>query len=243
MTSTTLSLTPVGRPGATSRLFHRKRPDAQPAPSPDEPARSPLRFAPEPAAQPEYYVSYAWGDDTPEGREREAIVDRLCAAAAESGLSIIRDKTTLGVGDRISKFMGRLGRGSRVFVVLSEKYLTSPYCMFELSEVWRNCREDDAEFLSHVRVYTLPGTRIWTARDRAQHALHWKHEYDALAAMVREHGDEILGEKGEREYRRMKKFSRQIGDMLATVADILQPRDFEELKKCGFSDVSPTASP
>jgi internalin A len=34
----------------------------------------------------------------------------------------------------------------------------------------------------------------------------------------------------------MKDFSHHIGEILATVTDILQPRDFEELKSYGFSD-------
>jgi internalin A len=233
ITSTVLSLTPAGQPGAGA-LFNRPKPEVADLIPPAGPA--PLAFAQEPASRPEWCVSYAWGDETAEGREREAIVDRLCAAAAARGVAITRDKTTLGLGERISKFMRRVGRGNRVFIVLSEKYLRSPYCMFELCEVWRNCREDDTEFLEHVRVYVVPGTRIWTAHDRAQHAVYWKREYERLAAVVAEHGDEILGEKDAHEYRLMKKFARQIGDILATVADILLPKDFAQLEAYGFSD-------
>jgi internalin A len=164
------------------------------------------------------------------------VVDRLCAAADARGITVIRDKTTMGLGDHISKFMRRIGRGNRVFVVLSEKYLKSPYCMFELCELWLQCREDDEEFLRHIRVYTLPDAKIWTPRDRANYAVHWKQQYEELASIVRERGDEILGEKDAHQYRLMKKFSRQIGDILATVADILQPRDFKQLEVYRFSD-------
>ena len=78
----------------------------------------PLTFAQEPAPQPEYLVSYAWKDCTPDGREREAIVDQLCAAAEQKGITILRDKNVLGLGERISKFMQRIGQGKRVFVTL-----------------------------------------------------------------------------------------------------------------------------
>jgi internalin A len=113
-------------------------------------ATEPLVFAQEPTGHTEYYVSYAWGDDTPEGREREAVVERLCTAAEERGIRVLCDKKALGLGDRISKFMKLLGRGKRVFVVISDKYLKSPYCMNELFELWRNCREDEDEFLDHI---------------------------------------------------------------------------------------------
>jgi hypothetical protein len=75
------------------------------------------------AQQPYYYVSYAWGDITPEGKQRELIVDQICASACDQGINILRDKTTLGVGDRISNFMRKLGQGDRIFVILSDKYL------------------------------------------------------------------------------------------------------------------------
>jgi hypothetical protein len=61
---------------------------------------------------PEWYVSYAWGDDrTPEGRTREKIVDRLCEAAKAQGYSILRDKNVMNPGDSISAFMRRIGTG------------------------------------------------------------------------------------------------------------------------------------
>jgi hypothetical protein len=38
------------------------------------------------------------------------------------------------LGERISEFMKRIGRGDRVFVVLSDNYCKSYYCMSELSD-------------------------------------------------------------------------------------------------------------
>ena len=50
------------------------------------------------------------------------------------GKKVLRDMTALGLGDRFSRFMQRLGSGDRVFVILSDKYLKSPNCMYELLE-------------------------------------------------------------------------------------------------------------
>jgi TIR domain len=190
----------------------------------------------DPAAKPEYFVSYAWGDHTPEGRAREDIVDRLCDAAEKRGISILRDKKTLGLGGRISKFMERLVRGNRVFIVLSDKYLKSPYCMYELASVWRNSRQDDEEFLRRIRVFTLDDAKIWTPRDRALCAAYWRNESEELEAIVRKHGYDILAEKDFERYRFMKEFAHQIGNILTTVTDILQPSNFEELERYGFAD-------
>lgn len=197
---------------------------------------APMTFAQEPSPQPEWCVSYAWGDETPEGRDREAVVDRLCEQAVVQGKTILRDKTALGLGERISKFMRRIGRADRVFVILSDKYLKSPFCMFELSEVWRNCRQEEGEFLEHIRVYTLPCAKIWSVDERLDYAIHWKQRYEKLEAKVKAHGYDILGERDSQAFRRMREFSRDVSDILATAADVLQPHDFEELVKYGFAD-------
>jgi len=115
----------------------------------------PVRPAHEPSKVLEYYVSYAWGDDSTEGKEREAVVDRLCSEAEARGKRIVRDKTAMKIGDRISTFMDRIGKGvldGRVCIVLSDKYLKSPYCMHELFDVWRNCREDGDTLIDRTRV-------------------------------------------------------------------------------------------
>jgi internalin A len=204
-------------------------------------AAPPLKFTQEPAPAPEYFVSYAWGDDTPEGRGRKAAVDRLCAEAAAHGVAIIRDETALSAGDRISKFMARLARANRLFVFLSDRYLRSPYCMRELFEVWRSCNGADEDFLRRIRVFALPSAKIWTPLDRGLWAAWWRDELGALDKLVKERGIDILGENDAHQHRLMKRFANEIGDILWTVADTLRPRDFDEFLKYGFSDRPPDA--
>jgi internalin A len=204
-------------------------------------AKPPLRFTQELAAQPEYFVSYAWGDDTPEGKKREEVVDRLCAAAEERGITILRDKKTLGLGDRISKFMNRIGAGNRVFVVLSEKYLKSPYCMYELTEVWRNCMQDEHIFLDRIRIITLPDANIFKPQDRGRWGAYWKQESEGLRAVV-----DGLGKKDLQQYGLMKDFSHVVGDILYAIADVVQPSsddDFEEVALRYFFEDPRFASP
>jgi internalin A len=56
-----------------------------------------------------------------------------------------------------------------------------------------------------------------------------------MEAFVREHGGtSILGERDFAAYRRMGEFYRHVGDILATFADIVQPRTVEELERYGL---------
>jgi len=89
-------------------------------------------------------------------------------------------------------------------------------------------------FLRKIRIYTLPSAKIWTIEDRAERAVYWLGRRNKLATMIKEHGDEILGDVDSQQYRLMRRFVAQIGDMLATMADIVQPRSFDDFNKYGF---------
>jgi internalin A len=194
-------------------------------------ADAPLRPAYEPSKDLEYYVSYAWGDDTEEGKERERVVDRLCADAEARDKRIIRDKTEMRIGDRISIFMDRIGKGvvnGRVCIVLSDKYLKSPYCMHELFDVWRNCREQGDTFIDRTRVLVLSSAKISTPVERAQYVIHWQSAFRAVDALVREHGQFVLSDKDNAEFRLMSRFVSETANVLQTVQDTLRPRSFDD---------------
>lgn len=195
------------------------------------PNEKPLDFGAEPRP-PSVYVSYAWGD--PGDRDREKIVDQLCEEAEKRGKPIIRDKTTLHRGDRISKFMKQIAQGDRIYVILSDKYLKSPFCMFELCEIWRQSRHDEEHFLGRVRLFVLDDAKIWTPLDRVKCAKYWKDQHDGLNAAIEEAGAALLGESDFRKFRLMQDFAHHVGDILALFADTVQARTFEEFT--GFDD-------
>nr|WP_294525452.1 toll/interleukin-1 receptor domain-containing protein [uncultured Rhodopila sp.] len=188
-----------------------------------------------------WYVSYAWGDDTPEGVDREKVVNQLCIAVAARGTRILRDKEELAPGDRISAFMQQIGIGDRIFVILSEKCLRSPYCMYELNEIWRTSNEGDA-FRKRVRIYVVDGVRVREPVDWAGWAVHWKKAHDELDAVVRQHGTTMLGEPGYRRLKQMQGFYTQVADILGTLSNIVQPHSFAHLLRYGFDDPSPGQS-
>jgi GTPase SAR1 family protein len=194
-------------------------------------AEVPVRPAHEPSNVLEYYVSYAWGDDTEEGKEREAVVDRLSSEAEARSKRIIRDKTAMKSGNRISTFMDRIGKGAvngRVCIVLSDKYLKSPYCMHELFDVWRYCREDPETFIDRTRVLVLPTAKISTAVERAQYVIHWQRAFKVVDALVKEHGQFVLSDNDNAEFRLMSRFVSETANILQLVQDTLRPRSFDD---------------
>ena len=159
-----------------------------------------MEYGSPPSPKLHYYVSYAW---SAERKDREAIVDRLCDEAEKRGTPILRDKKMLGFGDNITKFMRDIGKGDRIFVILSDKYLKSPFCMFELFEIWRNSRQYEDEFLKRCRVYTRGDAEIWNLLGRLKYAKHWKAQYDEVANTLKEVGPAVLGESDYAQFKLM----------------------------------------
>ena len=190
-----------------------------------------LDFTPEPRDERSYYVSYAWED------ESAALVDEFCKRAEKRGIKVQRDKDVMRLGDSIATFMHRLIEGDRVIVVLSEKYLRSPFCMYELCNIWWQARRDGEQFLKRVRVYSQPDAKIRTPSDCLEYADYWKKEYAKFSGKPAE---QILGlgMKSLQRVKLMSDFASNVGDILDHLTDTLQPQNLDDLERYAFDSGS-----
>jgi len=94
------------------------------------------------APTPEAFVSYAW---TPESN---SFVDRLQQSLEQHGIHLRRDREEVRYKESIRDFMRRIGQGKCVVVVISDKYLKSENCMFEMIEIARSRDCANASFPS-----------------------------------------------------------------------------------------------
>lgn len=138
---------------------------------------------PEPPVQPkesirphsrELFVSYAWGG------ESEEIVDKVDRAFEVKGITIIRDKRDAGYKASIKEFMERIGRGKAVIVVISQKYLKSPNCMFELLQIAEN-----GQFRDRIFPIVLDDAQIYDPIDRIKYIKYWEEKIRELDEAVK----------------------------------------------------------
>lgn len=115
------------------------------------------------------YISYAWGG------ESERIANELDADLQVNGITIIRDKRDLGYKGAISEFMQEIGRGNAIIVIVSDKYLKSPNCMYELVEIAKN--KD-----IHDRIFpiVLRDADIYNPVNRIKYIKHWEDKLKEL---------------------------------------------------------------
>ncbi len=120
------------------------------------------------------FISYAWGG------EREEVVNQIDQALQTRGIKIIRDKRDLGYKGSISEFMERIGRGNCIIVVISDKYLKSPNCMFELVEI-----AEGRQFHDRIFPIVLNDANIYDPIKRIEYVRYWEVKRAELADAMR----------------------------------------------------------
>ncbi|WP_204141290.1 tetratricopeptide repeat protein [Halomicronema sp. CCY15110] len=122
----------------------------------------------------EVFISYAWGGDS------EAIVNQLDQAFQNKGITLVRDKRDLGFKGRIKEFMQRIGRGKCVVAVISEKYLKSENCMYELVQIAKN-----GTFYDRIFPIVLGDANIYKPVQRIKYIQYWEDQIDELNEAMR----------------------------------------------------------
>ena len=170
------------------------------------------------------FISYAWGG------ESEEIVNQIDQALQQRGLRIIRDKRDLGYRASISAFMERIGQGNCVILVISDKYLCSPNCMFELVEI-----AEGKQFHDRVFPIVLSDANIYDPVRRLEYVKHWEGKLAELDKAMREVGQANL--QGIREdidqYSRIRDkvsgLTSLLKDMNTLTPDLHRDSDFGEI--------------
>ena len=126
-------------------------------------------------ADHQVFVSYAWGG------ESEIVANEIEAALSFQGIRLVRDKTDLGFKGLIGEFMEKIGQGNLVVLIISDKYLKSKNCMFELLEV-----EKKGEFYNRVFPVVLPDADIYDALGIIKYLKYWDQKIKELNTSVKE---------------------------------------------------------
>ncbi|MFZ6026690.1 MAG: toll/interleukin-1 receptor domain-containing protein [Chloroflexota bacterium] len=169
------------------------------------------------------FVSYAWGG------ESESTVDELERAFAQNGINIVRDKKHLDYKGSIEAFEQRIGKGQCVVLVVSDKYLRSEHCMYELAKVAEN-----QNLRERVFPIVLADAHIWKAIERLGYIQDWDGKIEELNQAIKQ-TKEMTGLAGF--IADLEKFKR-IRDSFDHLTDLL--RDMNALtpeihKSSGFS--------
>jgi|GEM_PF-3345372 len=163
------------------------------------------------------YFSYSWDDN-----KRTGIIDKLDKSLSESGFITVRDVDDLKPHGEISKFMTRIGEADFVIIGLSDKYIKSPFCIYELYEIYRNSKMDPVEFKRKIFPIRMGNLRL--ADNIPNYALYWKAEAQKLL------------EQQSVDFDNIKTITDNLAKILSIVDDVLG-FDPDKIEKDDFSEV------
>jgi hypothetical protein len=173
-------------------------------------------------------VSYAWKAE--DGGSHAGMVEDLCVRLRAAGVKVLRDVSGLKPGDSLLEFMRSIGTSEFVCVFLSDAYLRSPNCMYELLVAWQTCKDDPEKFREKVRVWVAPDAKgIFTAKGRETYSAYWKEIRDEEEALVKKTSTDGLSPDGLAKFRRVKEYCEQLDGILNTLADTLLVANVEDL--------------
>lgn len=121
----------------------------------------------------EVFISYGWGG------ESEKIVDSIYKVFRGLKFNIIRDKVDLGYKGNIKEFMQRIGKGKYVIIIISDKYLKSENCMFEMLKIKNHGNSYDRIFL-----IVLEDAQIFDEISRIDYLNYWDDKVRTLKEKV-----------------------------------------------------------
>jgi hypothetical protein len=175
----------------------------------------------------ELYVSYAWGGAS------EEMVEKLESTLQTNRIHLIRDKRDLSYKELISKFMDRIGEAKGIVVVISDKYLKSAYCMYELTEIYSH-----SDFVGRIFPIVMEDAKIQgTSKELLDYKQYWKNKMEEINTEIKNTGAEAMITMGDeynvckRIYDDFDKMSKILKDMNSLTPEIHLTTNFKALIK------------
>lgn len=118
------------------------------------------------------FLSYNWHDGD--------LADRIDRHLSKlHGITVKRDVRDIGIWKSIREFMEGIRRQDYAVLIISDSYLKSKNCMFEVTEIMKEREYTDRIFPAVVE------TGIYAPLVRARYINYWQQECDQLAAAVK----------------------------------------------------------
>lgn len=155
------------------------------------------------------FLSYCWKDDE--------IADSIYNYFLNSkNIDLHRDKIDIGKWDSIKEYMQSISRMDYIILIISDSYLKSANCMYEVLEVMRDRKYKDKIFPAVIN------SEIYDPITRAEYVKHWQGQFKNLQEALKEIDVQNLGNLN-RDLKRCQDISSNIAEFLDVVSDMNNP--------------------
>lgn len=162
------------------------------------------------------FLSYCWNDSSKADRIYDYFKRNL-------NIELHRDTIDIGKWGSIKEYMQSISNMDYTILLISDSYLKSANCMYEVLEVMRDRNYRDKIF--PVVIYS----GIYSPVIRAKYVKHWQDEFNELEGTLKEINVQNLGKLNE-DLKRRQDISSNIAEFLDTVSDMNNP-NIEDVSK------------
>lgn len=161
------------------------------------------------------FLSYNWHDGE--------IADRIDRhLSINCGITVMRDVRDIGTWKSIREFMKSIRQQDYAVLIVSDLYLKSKNCMFEVTEVMKEQKYMDRIFPAVVE------RSIYDPLVRVEYIKHWQRECQKLESAIKGLHPADIVELAE-ELRRYQRIASSISEFLDMVSDRNQP-DLQDIE-------------
>ncbi|PGH72161.1 hypothetical protein CN894_11800 [Bacillus thuringiensis] len=187
--------------------------------------------------QPKIFISYCW-DDT-------VFADLIDNDFKDMGYTLTRDIRGLKFKDSIKSFMHSIGKHDFVISIISDNYLKSVNCMYEISEVMRLreykekmllviLKDSDVNFLpSESAVPSQIAANVYSLEEQIKYITYWENKEAEYLEMISKITQETSKIQPLQELKRIKNISSNISEFLSDISD-WNNTNLSELKKSDY---------
>lgn len=177
------------------------------------------------------FLSYSWADD-----DLANSIDKLFM---QNGIILIRDRRELRYKSSIKEFMKQIRKEDFALILISDNYLKSASCMYEVAEFIK-----DESYKERIFPIVKNDAKIFNAIDRSKYLLYWQEEYKKLKKES-EDLDELNKVDTIKELLRYEKIQRDLPDFLTDISDMnlitcknsISNFDFDKIKALLYDDL------
>lgn len=122
----------------------------------------------------EVFISYAWLKTTEAKNDYTDIAD-VIAKKLKKHFKVVIDKKDINYKGNIREFEKRLGKGTKIIIVISDKFLRSKHCMYEVSKI-----VEKGNVYDRIFPVVLQDADIYHSKGILKYVKHWDDEIESL---------------------------------------------------------------
>lgn len=156
------------------------------------------------------FLSYCWKDE-----ERANYIELKCS---ENYIKLLRDKYNLEDFKSIQKYMEQVKTSDKCILVISEDYLKSENCMYEILQVLES--ENPKDKVIPIVYYK----EIYKTSEMAKWIKYWDDKYHELKENLKKL-PKVSGKMLLQKLQMYKTISLKIGELISIIVDINSPEE------------------